>query len=649
MALPAPNLDDRRFQELVDEAKRMVMQRCPEWTDHNVSDPGVTLIETFAYMTDLLMYRLNRVPDRMYVKFLELIGLHLFPPTAARTDVTFWLSTPAEGPLVIPAGTNVATLRSEQEEAVVFSTVEELRIVGCSMQAVATEGVGSGQQVDQTDRLHLRASFAAFSPVPVAGDAFLIALSDAVPRCAVMLQFDCSVEGVGVDPTNPPLIWEAWSGEAWERCEVDRDETGGLNRAGAVVLHVPPSHRGAVLNDRRAGWLRTRVRASEPGEPSYTASPVIRALQASTVGGTIGTVHAELVLDETLGASEGTPGQRFAVQRSPILRAGDALRVHVTSEEGWEEWSEVEHFAMSGPDDRHFVVDAVGAEICFGPAVREDDGTLRRYGSCPSKGALIQLPSYAVGGGRKGNVSKGAIRTLKSSIPFIASVENRRPAVGGVEGETLDAAKARGPILLRTRSRAVTAEDFEQLARAAAPEIARVRCIAARNEAEAGGVRVLVVPAAQTVRGQVLFEDLVPPTSSLEVIRETLDSARLIGTRVVIEPPMYRGVTIVAQLRARPRADVERIRTEALERLGRYFNPLVGGPDGDGWPWGRPVQSGDAFAVLQSVPGVDVVEDVRLFGANPVTGERGPATARIVLEADSLVVSYEHQVRVDGA
>jgi hypothetical protein len=112
---------------------------------------------------------------------------------------------------------------------------------------------------------------------------------------------------------------------------------------------------------------------------------------------------------------------------------------------------------------------------------------------------------------------------------------------------------------------------------------------------------------------------------------------------------MYRGVTIVAQLRARARADVDRIRAEALERLGHYFNPLVGGPDGDGWPWGRPVQSGDAFAVLQSVPGVDVVEDVRLFGANPVTGERGPATARIVLEPDSLVVSYEHQVRVDGA
>ena len=89
-----PNLDDRRFQDLVDDAKRLVQQRCPEWTDHNVSDPGVTLIEAFAWMTDQLLYRLNRVPDRHYVKFLELIGVRLFPPTAAPRDVTFWLSAP---------------------------------------------------------------------------------------------------------------------------------------------------------------------------------------------------------------------------------------------------------------------------------------------------------------------------------------------------------------------------------------------------------------------------------------------------------------------------------------------------------------------------------------------------------------------------
>src|SRR6266576_2990752 len=94
MALPVPNLDDRRFQDFVDESKRLVQQKCPEWTDHNVSDPGVTLIEVFAFIADQLTYRLNQVPDRIYVKFLELLGVQLAPPVAARTEVTFWLSAP---------------------------------------------------------------------------------------------------------------------------------------------------------------------------------------------------------------------------------------------------------------------------------------------------------------------------------------------------------------------------------------------------------------------------------------------------------------------------------------------------------------------------------------------------------------------------
>ena len=62
MPLPVPNLDDRRFQDIVDEAKRLIPTYCPEWTNHNLSDPGVALIELFAWMTELLIFRLGR-PD----------------------------------------------------------------------------------------------------------------------------------------------------------------------------------------------------------------------------------------------------------------------------------------------------------------------------------------------------------------------------------------------------------------------------------------------------------------------------------------------------------------------------------------------------------------------------------------------------------
>src|SRR5690242_2634875 len=115
--LAAPNLDDRRFQQLVDEAKRYVQQSCPEWTDHNVSDPGVTLIEVFAQMVDQLVYRLNRVPEKNYLAFLDLLGVKLFPPTAARAEVTFRLSAPQPETVLLLAGTEVATGATENRAA----------------------------------------------------------------------------------------------------------------------------------------------------------------------------------------------------------------------------------------------------------------------------------------------------------------------------------------------------------------------------------------------------------------------------------------------------------------------------------------------------------------------------------------------------
>src|SRR6266545_2068675 len=620
MALPAPNLDDRRFQDLVDDAKRLVMQRCPEWTDHNVSDPGVTLIETFAFMTDQLLYRLNRVPDRLYIKFLELIGVRLLPPTPARTLMTFWLTAPQALHMTIPAGTAATTMRTEIEEPILFTTVSDLVIVPCGLQNVATAAHDSEFKEERTDVLNLEA-FPAFSEVPQPDDALYLVLTDPVPSCIVRLYFRARIDGVGVDPRNPPMLWEAWNGTGWDTCEVEKDDTGGLNRDGEIFLHVPPTHQAGILDlapnevgdELRGGLIRARVIAVEEGQPPYSSSPMIHGLTAATIGATVEAINAEIVRNEPLGEAEGIPGQRFNLIRSPVL-------------------------AGATPGMR---------EVLFGPAVREQDGSFRQYGAFPPKGAWVRMTQYAVGGGRGGNVAKGAIKGLRSPIPFIAAVSNRIAAQGGVDAETIEAAKDRGPIQLRTRSRAVTPEDFEQITKEAAPEVARVRAVAAGDAVDAGCVKVLIVPAAAMVQGRIRFEDLVPTEETLEKIRVRLDDTRLIGTRVLIEPPLYRGVTVVARIVARTRSSAVRIRAEALEALDAYFSPLSGGPDGDGWPWGRPVQAGEVFAVLQGIKGVGLVQDVRVFGANPLTGERGEQTQRLELEPNSLVFSYEHQIRVE--
>jgi predicted phage baseplate assembly protein len=648
MALQVPNLDDRRFQDLVDDAKRLVQQRCPEWTDHNVSDPGVTLIELFAWMTDQVLYRLNRVPDRNYVKFLELIGVSLFPPTAARTQVTLWMTAPQPDTVRIPTGTQVATVRTETDEAIAFATTDDLDIVPSALAELGSMIDGKTYR-DQTAAIEKGSEVACFRDVPEPGDALYVGLTAAVPSNAVRLRFNCHIEGVGVDPTNPPLVWEAWNGEDWQACELDSDSTGGLNRDGDVVLHVPRTHATSLIAKHRAGWLRARVTELDPGQPGYGASPSLTGLSIITIGGTVDAVNAEFVSDEDLGISEGTSGQRFALKRGPVVRGDEPAVLEVSGGEGWEDWTEVDDFTDSGPDDHHFMLDVSSGEVRLGPAVRMPDGTLRGYGAVPPKDARLRMRAYRIGGGRAGNVSARSLTVLKSSIPFVARVENRRTASGVVDGEDLENAKVRGPIRLRTRSRAVTTEDYEHLAREAAPEIARIRAIGAGDGADAGSVRVLVVPDVVSRDGWLRFDQLVPTEDTLQTITDRIEEARVIGSRVIIEPPIYRGVTIVAKLRARPRQNPVRLQDEALKALYAYFDPIIGGPEGKGWPFGRPVNIGEVYSVLQRLRGTEFVEDARLFGADPVSGERGQQTQRLELEPHALIFSYEHQVLVEGA
>ena len=253
MPLPVPNLDDRRFQDLVDDAKRMVQQRCPEWTDHNVSDPGVTLIETFAFMVDQLLYRLNRVPDRNYIKFLDLFGIRLFPPVAARAPVTFWLSAPQPETVPIPAGTEVATVRTEAEEAIIFTVDSDLAIVPCALSAMRSQPA-NGAFRDHAESLQTGAGLPVFGSPPQPGDLLYVGLADPVPSCAVALRFKCQIEGVGVDPLDPPLRWEAFDGNDWARCELEKTRRAASTaRATSSYMSRPPTSPASSTRNERGG------------------------------------------------------------------------------------------------------------------------------------------------------------------------------------------------------------------------------------------------------------------------------------------------------------------------------------------------------------------------------------------------------------
>ena len=246
MALPAPNLDDRRFQDIVDEAKRLIPRYCPEWTNHNVSDPGVALIELFAWMTEMVLFRVNQVPERLYVHFLNMVGNDPFPPSVARTDLTFWLTTVADQPVVVPAGTQVMTSGAvatggSGSDAVVFSTLGELVVEPPELVAALAGEITASRLVDVWEDLRFDPQgvrcFPSSTLTP--GDALYLGFAKSLAGVALQLSLDASAEGIGVDPRDPPLVWEVWNGEGWIPTSVLDDSTGGLDRAGRITVLVP--------------------------------------------------------------------------------------------------------------------------------------------------------------------------------------------------------------------------------------------------------------------------------------------------------------------------------------------------------------------------------------------------------------------------
>lgn len=648
MPLPAPNLDDRQFQDFVDDAKRLIQRRIPAWTDHNVHDPGVTLIEAVATIADQLSYRLNQVPERHHRKFLDLLGITLRAPAAARADLTFRLSGPRPEPVTVPAGTQVATRRLPGEEQISFSTLADLQIAAVSLtelRAVPALGDEPSRLADLGPALARGERVACFSPVPRPGDRLYAGLSAAAPRGLVLLRAGSEIEGIGVDPAHPPLRWEAFTGSGWSRCEVEQDGTGGLNRPGDILLHVPAGHIPSLINGIRAAWLRAVVTESEQGYPAYSRSPVLSRLSAACVGGTVAAIHADRVRGDVLGEADGSAGGRFTLTRRPVLDSGEAPVLEVSSGDGWQEWRNVPDFAASGRDDPHFRLDQTAGVIEFGPAVRLADGSVRRHGRVPPEGAALRLREYWTGGGSAGNARAGALCVLRTPIPYVKSVSNRRPAGGGRDGETIDEAKLRAAGALRTCDRAVTAQDYEVIAGEAAGSAVRVHCVPPPTPADP--VRVLVLPDVTGYgHGRLPFTALTPDAELFGRITGALDSRRLVGTRVVVEPPRYRGVTVVVRLRARRGRDCERLAEDALAALYRWLHPRDGGQGGSGWPFGRPVTLGDAHAALAELADLDYVEDARLYPADPVTGARGEAAQHVEVAADELPFSFDHQVQV---
>lgn len=315
------------------------------------------------------------------------------------------------------------------------------------------------------------------------------------------------------------------------------------------------------------------------------------------------------------------------------------LQLEVNEGDGFVVWTETRDFFDAGTRDRVYVLDRTTGEVRFG------DGT---HGAIPvGNGDLpasnIVAREYRFGGGSSGNVAAGTIRTLVGSIDAVDAnaIGNLQPATGGSAEESLAEAKLRAPSAIRSRGRAVTAQDYEQLAIESGP-IRRAKALPLSHPdfpgvKVPGVVSIIVVPDSAA-------PNPTPSEGTLRGVCASLDTARVITTELYVVPPVYRQVQVTTDVVVDDRADLAAVKSAISTALLQYFHPLTGGEDGQGWPFGGDVFYSRVYG-RATVPGVQSIQRLVVM----LDGIEAPECSNVTLCDGELAYSLAHVVNVSYA
>ena len=466
------------------------------------------------------------------------------------------------------------------------------------------------------------------------------------------------LDAVGSD-APPVVVWTYWSGDKWTRLPAE-DETDNFTRSGLLRFIVPGDAVDRYLFGKRRLWVRASLESG-----GYRAPPRLEGISLNTVWAS----HGISFKDQILGSSNGDPDQTFQFPKIPVLVGqmveireptlpADADRARIVAAEGqgairtvkdaagniteiWVRWHAVGALSLSSASDRHYVLDRVTGRLMFGDGVQ---------GHIPPAGkANILAKVYRAGGGMKGLCEKRSLTELKTTLPLIDKVTNYQSTAGGADQEDIDKVAMSGPLRIKSRDRAVTVEDYEWLAREAASEVAKSRCLpltkgaslteANRQGADPGWITVMIVP-----RGQ---EDQPLPTEQLigSVRRYLTDrSLATLGSQIDVIGPRYVPIDVTAEIIPRRIEEAKSVEKRVFDDLKAFLHPLSGGPDGEGWEFGRAIYLSEIGAVVQGAEGIDRVRDLTIKKSGAAVPRE-----RIIIGSDDLPASGQLTIVATGA
>ena len=275
--LPEIHLDQTSFDEIVDRAKNRIVSFYPDWTDFNYHDPGITLIELFAWRKEIQQYELNHIGERHRRKYLQLLGTDVRHRAPAHCYVTAQVPSPC----VIPEGCRLEAV------GVIFETEERQMLPGVSI----TCCVGwLEDRVGYLDghRLALEQPFQfyPFGREAKEGTCLYIGLSGPLPQgeCVALTVQTDKRSGSGRNLPGKDTIplarlhFSYWDGSEYQPVELIREETFGFLIDGQVWFRVNGQMKERQVGGEKGYFLRIRLLESQ-----YEAAPVISFLDMNTL------------------------------------------------------------------------------------------------------------------------------------------------------------------------------------------------------------------------------------------------------------------------------------------------------------------------------------------------------------------------------
>lgn len=643
----------RLLPDSVPGVKQKIRQRRPHFTpDWNSTTPdaGEAWSELFAHQFIAVARRANHLPDKLMLEYLNLAGIKTFPPRPAAGIVRFEVSEAALQSVSIGSGFQVgANPANEEQQIVVFETQQSLMATPAKIALLQHQ-----DNRDLTPANQPNGRYLPFGNDPRVGDAWLIGLelpesakiTGSINLALWMVDAPGHLRPVSSAATNVEsrssavTQWQGAYGGAFQDLRVKFDETAGLSQSGIIQLELakPLTISPLPAQDQKLAWIRLQLvggRFQRPPVFSYVELNSVRVLAVETIR------------EEALSPEDPRDGRIYRLSRAPVNARPESLEIvsrepamdddQMTDQPLTRTWSLVENLDEAGPDDDVFTLDPRKGTLTFGDGIRG--------AKPPVEFRSLQAKRYQVLRGNASAVGGQEINTLLNTVPFVTAVSNTFPVSGGSDANTTNDRVRRGPLLIRAGQRAVASADYGLSAEdAAGANVSRVHAIPGyhpdyRGKRIPGVVGVLVV-ANRKDNGRPLPDEATLRAVAQHLVQKDIAPA---GIEVVAAAPRFRKLNARIRFLPLEGTDLAKTQTAIEQRLNQFLDPVSGGTQQTGWPFGGTLKHSElTHRLMTDGAGATLVRSitVQLFLDDVLQ----PACRDLEIQEDELFWPTGHQI-----